>query len=91
MLGLLNVFNNYITISIGQRMVNDLRAQLFDHLQRLSLSFHRRREIGDLMVRITYDTFSVQTIAMNGMFPLLSSLDAAGRNVRRDDADRCGH
>jgi ATP-binding cassette subfamily B protein len=73
-LGLINVFNNYISISIGQRMVNDLRAEMFDHLQRLSLSFHRGRPIGDLMVRITYDTFSVQTIAMNGLFPLLSSI-----------------
>ncbi|HYB91028.1 MAG TPA: ABC transporter ATP-binding protein [Candidatus Binataceae bacterium] len=72
--GLVNVLNNYLTISIGQRMVNDLRARLFDHLQRLSLSFHRRRAIGDLMLRITYDTFSVQTIAMNGLFPVLSSL-----------------
>ncbi|MDO8434064.1 MAG: ABC transporter ATP-binding protein [Candidatus Binatus sp.] len=73
LLGLLNVGANYLTISIGQRMVNDLRARLFDHLQSLSLSFHRRREIGDLMVRITYDTYSIQTIAMNGFFPLLSA------------------
>jgi ATP-binding cassette subfamily B protein len=73
-LGVLNVITNYVTISIGQRMVNELRAQLFDHLQRLSLSFHRRREVGDLMVRITYDTYSIQTIAMNGFFPVLSSL-----------------
>jgi ATP-binding cassette subfamily B protein len=68
------VTNNYLTISIGQRMVNDLRSRLFEHLQRLSLAFHRRREVGDLMMRINYDTFSVQTIAMNGMFPILSSL-----------------
>jgi ATP-binding cassette, subfamily B, bacterial len=73
MLGLTNVFNNYISISIGQRMVNELRAEMFDHLQRLSLSFHRGRPIGDLMVRIAYDTFSIQTIAMNGFFPVLSS------------------
>src|SRR5258707_6233362 len=31
LLGLLNVAANYLTISIGQRMVNDLRARLFDH------------------------------------------------------------
>ncbi len=68
------MITNYLTISIGQRMVNELRARLFDHLQRLSLSFHRRREVGDLMVRITYDTYSIQTIAMNGFFPVLSSL-----------------
>jgi len=72
-LAILNVANNYITIAIGQRMVNELRAQMFDRLQRLSLSFHRRREVGDLMVRIAYDTFSLQTIAMNGIFPVVSS------------------
>ena len=76
-LSILRSRNNYLTISIGQRMVNDLRARLFDHLQRLSLGFHRRREIGDLMMRINYDTFSIQTIAMNGMFPVLSSADSA--------------
>ncbi|MDB5108037.1 MAG: transporter related, partial [Candidatus Binatus sp.] len=74
LMGVINVTANYLTISIGQRMVNDLRARLFEHLQRLSLSFHRRREIGDLMVRITYDTFSIQSIAMNGFFPVFSSL-----------------
>ena len=71
--GILTVANNYISISIGQRMVNDLRGQLFDHLQRLSLGFHRRREIGDLMVRIVYDTFAIQTITMNGIFQILAS------------------
>jgi ATP-binding cassette, subfamily B, bacterial len=74
MLSVLQVSNNYLTISIGQRMVNDLRARLFEHLQRLSLAFHRRREVGDLMMRINYDTFAIQTIAMNGMFPILSSV-----------------
>ncbi|MBV8771883.1 MAG: ABC transporter ATP-binding protein [Deltaproteobacteria bacterium] len=73
LVALINVGSNYITISIGQRMVNDLRAQLFDHLQRMSLAFHRRREIGDLMVRLAYDTMSVQTISMNGLFQMLSA------------------
>ncbi|MBF6568510.1 MAG: ABC transporter ATP-binding protein [Candidatus Binataceae bacterium] len=73
-LGIITVVESYITISIGQRMVNDLRARLFEHLQRLSLSFHRRREIGDLMVRIAYDTFSIQTIAISGLFPVLSAM-----------------
>jgi ATP-binding cassette, subfamily B, bacterial len=73
MVGGINFVSNYVTISIGQRMVNDIRGQLFDHLQRMSLSFHRRREIGDLMVRIAYDTMSVQTIAMNGLFQIVSA------------------
>src|SRR5215469_3403986 len=73
LVALINIGSNYVTISIGQRMVNDLRAQLFDHLQRMSLAFHRRREIGDLMVRVAYDTMSVQTISMNGLFQILSA------------------
>jgi ATP-binding cassette subfamily B protein len=72
-LGVLNVVNNYVTIAVGQRMVNELRTQMFDRLQRFSLSFHRRREVGDLMVRIAYDSMSLQTIAMNGIFPVLSA------------------
>jgi ATP-binding cassette subfamily B protein/subfamily B ATP-binding cassette protein MsbA len=73
LLGLLGVTSNYISIAIGQRMVNELRAQMFEHLQRLSLSFHRRREVGDLMVRIAYDSLSLQSLSMNGVFPILSA------------------
>jgi len=73
-LAIVNVINNYLNFSTGQSMVAELRAELFDHLQKLSLSFHRKREIGDLMVRLAYDTFSIQMIAMNGFFPATSSL-----------------
>jgi ATP-binding cassette subfamily B protein len=42
-LGVISVVNNYTTIRIGQGMVNDLRRDLYAHLQRLSLAFHTRR------------------------------------------------
>jgi ATP-binding cassette subfamily B protein/subfamily B ATP-binding cassette protein MsbA len=74
LVGVIGIASNYITISIGQRMVNDLRSQMFEHLQRLSLSFHRGSQIGDLMVRIAYDSMSLQTVAMNGLFQMLSAL-----------------
>ncbi|MGD9762441.1 MAG: ABC transporter ATP-binding protein [Candidatus Binatia bacterium] len=72
-LGTLMVWNNYTTISIGQGMVNDLRARLYAHLQRLSLSFHSRAAIGDLIYRVTGDTYAIQTLAMNGLFPIASA------------------
>lgn len=72
-LGITSVVNNVTTISIGQAMVNDLRARLYQHLQRLSLSFHARATVGDLMFRITADTYAIQTLAMNGLFPVLSA------------------
>jgi ATP-binding cassette subfamily B protein len=74
LLGGVSVLGNYTTISIGQGMVNDLRGQLYAHLQRLSLSFHTRSSVGDLIYRVTNDTFALQTLAMNGIFPILSAV-----------------
>src|SRR5215813_1459997 len=73
-LGGLSMLNNYTTIRIGQSMVNDLRGALYNHLQRLSLAFHNRRQVGDLLYRVTADTYSIQTLTMNGVFPILTSL-----------------
>jgi ATP-binding cassette, subfamily B, bacterial len=54
-------------------MVNDLRRDLYGHIQRLSLSFHNRQQIGDLMYRLTADTLGIQTLTMNGLFSVLSA------------------
>lgn len=72
--GLLQYWHNRTTIQVGQRMVNDLRGALYAHLQRLSLAFHTRQKVGDLMYRITSDAFAVQTMIMNGLLPILSAL-----------------
>src|ERR1700749_120729 len=66
--------HNVTTIAVGQGMVNDLRGALYAHLQRLSLAFHSRQKVGDLMYRITADSFAVQTIIMNGVLPIVSAL-----------------
>ncbi|HUB97095.1 MAG TPA: ABC transporter ATP-binding protein [Stellaceae bacterium] len=72
--GALELAHNYTTIAIGQRMVNDMRGALYAHLQRLSLAFHSRQKVGDLMYRITSDSFAVQTMIMNGLLPILSAV-----------------
>jgi ATP-binding cassette subfamily B protein/subfamily B ATP-binding cassette protein MsbA len=73
LLGGLRILNDYTTIRIGQRMVNDLRRDLYSRIQRLSLSFHTRQQVGDLMYRITADTMGIQTLTMNGLFSVLSA------------------
>jgi ATP-binding cassette subfamily B protein len=73
LLGGLRLLNDYTTIRIGQSMVNDLRRDLYSHIQRLSLSFYHRQQIGDLMYRITADTLGIQTLTMNGLFAILSA------------------
>ncbi len=74
LLGAFSVTSNYLTVTLGQRMVNDFRSELYAHLARLSLAFHSRRQVGDLLYRLTYDTFAIQTLTMNGFFPILTSL-----------------
>ena len=72
--GALTLLHNYTTIRVGQQMVNDLRGALYAHLQRLSLAFHSRQRVGDLLYRITADSFAVQTMIMNGVLPILSAV-----------------
>jgi ATP-binding cassette, subfamily B, bacterial len=74
LLGGLRILNDYTTIRIGHKMVNDLRRDLYSQIQRLSLSFHYRRQVGDLLYRLTSDTYAIQTLTMNGLFPVLCSL-----------------
>ena len=72
--GGLTILHNYTSIKVGQRMVNDLRGDLYSHLQRLSLAFHSRQQVGDLLYRVTSDSFAVQAILMNGLMPILSAV-----------------
>src|SRR5713226_5968583 len=76
--GALTLWHNYTTIRVGQSMVNDLRGDLYAHLQLLSLAYHGRQRVGDLLYRITADSFAVQTMIMNGVLPILSALILLG-------------
>ncbi|HEY1299213.1 MAG TPA: ABC transporter ATP-binding protein, partial [Stellaceae bacterium] len=72
--GALTLLHNYTAIRVGQNMVNDLRGALYAHLQRLSLAYHGRQRVGDLLYRIASDSFAVQTMVMNGALPILSAV-----------------
>jgi ATP-binding cassette subfamily B protein len=41
---------------LGEHVARDLRAELYEHLQRLSLSFYSRKKTGSLITRVTADT-----------------------------------
>jgi subfamily B ATP-binding cassette protein MsbA len=56
---------------VGQRIVAHLRQQLYDHLQRLPLSFFDRMPTGLLMSRVTNDVNLVQGAVSNAITGLL--------------------
>lgn len=68
------VLYNYTTISSGQRLVSDIRRDLYHHLQRLSLAFHHRHPSGDLLYRVTADTYAFQNLTMKLLFPMPAAL-----------------
>jgi len=56
-----------ITNVIGQKVIHDLRSQLFGHIQRLSFRFFDKRPAGSVLVRITNDVNSLQDLFTNGV------------------------
>jgi ATP-binding cassette, subfamily B, bacterial len=50
-----SVWQTYISNSIGQRVMHDLRAAVYQHLQRLSLAFFTRTRTGEVQSRIAND------------------------------------
>ena len=61
------------SVRLGQRMVFDLGADLFAHLQRLSLLFHSRRAVGDTIARVTGDAYGLQVLVNSALLPLFQS------------------
>lgn len=57
----------------GGRLVLNLRAQVFRHVQRLSLSYHESKGTADSTYRILQDASSIQDILINGVIPLTSA------------------
>lgn len=59
---------------VGQRIMRDLRAALFTHLQRLPVSFYDRNPIGRLMTRVTNDVDTLNEMFTAGVEALFGDL-----------------
>lgn len=58
---------------IGNRVLTAVRDDLFNHLQRLSLSFHVRRRAGDLTLRLLGDVGLLKETLVTAALPLVAS------------------
>jgi ATP-binding cassette, subfamily B, bacterial len=57
----------------GEKLVLAFRAQLFRHVQRLSLSYHDTKGTTDSTYRIQYDAPAIQWILVDGIVPFISA------------------
>jgi ABC-type multidrug transport system fused ATPase/permease subunit len=61
----------YYTVSIGQWIAHDLRHSVYAHLQRLSMSYYDKQQVGPLISTITDDINAVQDFASTSLLDIL--------------------
>ncbi len=63
----------YLVGWVGQRVLQDLRIQLFAHLQTLSVGFYSRRQAGVIISRLTNDVQALDQLVSDGVVTLFGS------------------
>jgi ATP-binding cassette, subfamily B, bacterial len=72
----------YLINWVGQRALQDLRVELFEHLQKLSIGFYSRNRAGVLISRLTNDIQALDQLVTEGISTLFSAtLTLAGTAV----------
>lgn len=64
----------YATQLLGQKTILDLRRKLFEHIQRLSVSFFDKTPIGRLVTRVTNDVESLNEMFSSGIIMVFSDI-----------------
>ncbi len=71
---LLEYTQTYLMQMIGQRIMFDMRMQIYGHLQRLDLSFYDRNPVGRLMTRVTTDVDVINDLFTSGVVAAFGDL-----------------
>jgi len=72
--GILSLVVLEFTMGICHKLVTEVSTDLFQRLQRLSLAYHNRHTIGDLMQRMSTDVFVVHSLISQVVLPGAASL-----------------
>jgi ATP-binding cassette subfamily B protein len=71
--GILGVFQTWLSNVVGQRVMHDLRAAVYKHLQRLSLAFFTRTRTGEVQSRIANDIGGVERVVTSTATSIVSN------------------
>lgn len=67
-------FQTYLTQKIGQKVMYDMRNQIFAHLQRLPLSFFDKNPVGRLVTRATNDVETLNSMLSSGVVTIFGDI-----------------
>src|SRR5918996_420778 len=79
--GVLGVGQTWLSNVVGQRVMHDLRAAVYRHLQRLSLAFFTRTRTGEVQSRIANDIGGVQTVVTTTATSIVSNVTTVVASV----------
>ncbi len=74
--GLVGVGQRYLSARIGEGIIFDLRCDLFQHLQRMSMRFFTHTRTGELMSRLNNDVVGAQRAVTGTVVTIVSNLVA---------------
>lgn len=72
--GVAQYFMTYFTQWIGQRVIVDVRMQVFRHMQRLALRFFDRHPVGRLVTRVTNDVEVLNEMFSSGLVTVFADI-----------------
>jgi len=72
--GAIGVLQTYVTTLVGQRVMQDLRNRLYEHLQSMSLRFFTSTRTGELQSRLQNDVGGVQNVVTNTASSVLANV-----------------
>ncbi len=72
--GVIGVGQTWLSNLVGQRVMHDLRAAVYRHLQRMSLAFFTRTRTGEVQSRIANDIGGVQNVVTSTATSIVSNV-----------------
>ena len=79
--GVISVAQTWISNQVGQRVMHDLRAAVFAHLQRMSLAFFTRTRSGEVQARIAYDIGGIDDVVTSTATSTVSTIATVAATV----------
>ncbi len=70
----LEFVQTYVLQRTGQRIMFDLRAQIYGHLQRLDVAYYDRNPVGRLMTRVTTDVDALNDLFTSGVVSVFGDI-----------------
>ncbi len=59
---------------VGQNVLNDIRIKLFEHIQKLSMSFYDKNPVGKLVTRVTNDVEALNQLFSSGLVMMVADI-----------------